>query len=64
MIRKAIMTDMPAVLCIFEAARVYMRETGNPTQWGMNNPSQETLEAVWWHMMISALGGLGRWELK
>lgn len=45
MIRKAIMTDMPAVLCIFEAARVYMRETGNPTQWGMNNPSQETLEA-------------------
>lgn len=44
-IRKAVMGDMPVILRIYEAARAYMREHGNPSQWGNNNPPRETLEA-------------------
>ena len=44
MIRLAEMADLPAILPIYEAARRYMRESGNPTQWGDSNPPRATLE--------------------
>ena len=44
MIRLAGLSDLPAILLVYEAARCYMRETGNPTQWGDSNPPQATLE--------------------
>ena len=44
-IRKAEKGDFPAVLAVYDAARKYMRENGNPTQWGMNHPSESLLRA-------------------
>ena len=44
MIRLAELSDLPALLPVYEAARRYMRENGNPTQWGDSNPPRATLE--------------------
>ena len=43
MIRKCDETDFPAVLRIFGAARTFMAENGNPTQWGGAYPGLEEL---------------------
>lgn len=43
-IRKAQPTDMPRITAIYEAAREFMRHSGNPTQWGENHPSTQLLE--------------------
>lgn len=44
MVRLAEMDDLPAVEEIYRAARLYMKNTGNPTQWGDTRPSREMLE--------------------
>lgn len=37
-IRTATERDLPKILIIYENARTYMREHGNPTQWGDDHP--------------------------
>ena len=44
MIRKAIGEDLPEILKIYENARKFMAENGNPNQWGKTNPPQTVLE--------------------
>ena len=43
-IRKALPEDMPEILKIYDRARAFMRETGNPNQWGNHNPPVSVLE--------------------
>ena len=44
MIRKALRKDFPEILAIYENARKFMAENGNPNQWGKTNPPQSVLE--------------------
>ena len=44
-IRRACMEDLPQILRIYECARAYMRESGNPTQWAGGYPPVERVEA-------------------
>ena len=44
-IREARVEDIPDVLEIYESARRFMRDTGNPTQWHSSGPSEESLRA-------------------
>ncbi len=44
MIRLAAAEDLNAVLNIYGAARRFMCESGNPTQWGDGYPAKELLE--------------------
>lgn len=37
------MEDMPALRRIYAAARRFMRETGNPNQWGEDRPEEQLL---------------------
>ncbi len=37
-VRRAKTSDLPEVLAIYEAARDFMRHTGNPSQWGEDYP--------------------------
>lgn len=39
-IRKASESDLPQIMDIYEAARAYMAENGNPTQWTDGYPSE------------------------
>ena len=43
-IRLAQREDLSAILAVYEAARRYMRENGNPTQWGESYPERSMLE--------------------
>jgi len=43
-IRKTTINDLTNVLRIYAEAREFMRETGNPGQWGSEHPSQEMIE--------------------
>lgn len=43
-IREALPTDLPELLRVYAAAREAMRQSGNPTQWGKDRPTRETLE--------------------
>ena len=43
MIRLAQTEDMPRILEIYAAARVFMRSHGNDTQWGLTYPGEELL---------------------
>ncbi len=45
MIRLATHDDLPKLLDIYEYARQFMREQGNPTQWGASHPEKDILEA-------------------
>ena len=38
------MSDLPRILEIYDAARQYMVQSGNPTQWGDGYPKRELLE--------------------
>lgn len=42
MVRKATKKDLPEILTIYESARQYMKENGNPRQWGDELPLAET----------------------
>lgn len=44
-IRAARQSDISELTRCFECARVYMRECGNPTQWGDSRPSMSLVEA-------------------
>lgn len=41
MVRKALFSDIDTILKIYEKARQYMAETGNPKQWSDSYPSKE-----------------------
>lgn len=41
---KASLEELPEILWIYEAARQFMRENGNPAQWGKTYPSQALVE--------------------
>lgn len=43
MIRLAEHRDLPAVQKVYAHARTFMRETGNPTQWGNSYPTRALL---------------------
>lgn len=42
-IRKAVSDDWEQILAIYQHAREYMRQTGNPNQWKDSSPSTEIL---------------------
>lgn len=42
-VRRATETDMPRLNEIYAIARKFMRENGNPTQWGDNRPSEASV---------------------
>lgn len=43
-IRKARRNDLPAIMSIYEKAREFMRQNGNPTQWGNGRPEKSQIE--------------------
>ena len=43
-VRKALPKDLPEIVKIYEHARAFMRQNGNPNQWGNNNPPISVLE--------------------
>ena len=43
-VRDAVKEDLQRIMEIYRHAQDYMIETGNPTQWGHFNPTQETIE--------------------
>ena len=43
-IQKATLCDLTEILRVYEAARAYMREHGNATQWGNTYPPEETVK--------------------
>ena len=45
MIRQATVQDIPAILRIYDAARAFMRRSGNMTQWSGGYPSEEIVRA-------------------
>ncbi len=42
-IRKSTLQDLDAMLQVYETARAYMAEHGNPTQWGTSYPERDML---------------------
>ncbi|MGL5433967.1 MAG: GNAT family N-acetyltransferase [Lachnospiraceae bacterium] len=42
-IRKTTMEDLQAVMGLYEKARQFMQENGNPGQWGTNHPPREMI---------------------
>ena len=40
-IRKTTMADLDVVCDIYEGARAFMKQSGNPTQWGDTNPPRD-----------------------
>ena len=44
-IRHAAPADLPDLLALFDAARRFMAQNGNPHQWGRRFPTKEMLEA-------------------
>lgn len=42
-IRPSTVEDLPILLALYEEARQFMRDTGNPTQWGETHPRKELL---------------------
>ena len=44
MVRKATVNDIDQIAEIYNAARVFMRQTGNPTQWSGGYPQRELTE--------------------
>lgn len=60
-VRKAVIDDLPQIMEIFDHARKFMKQTGNPTQWGDNYPPEEVVIddiAVKGHMYV-VVGGVG-----
>ena len=44
-IRKSERRDLEQIMALYEEARVFMRENGNPSQWGDSHPPREMIEA-------------------
>ena len=45
MIRQATVQDIPEILRIYEAARAFMRRSGNMTQWSGGYPPEDIIRA-------------------
>ena len=43
-IRASQKEDITAIMRIYEKARAFMDQTGNPTQWGDGYPQQDLIE--------------------
>ena len=43
MIEKATLSQFPQILTIYETARVFMAQNGNPDQWGMTYPPEDMI---------------------
>ena len=43
MIEKATFSQLPEIMAIYERARVFMAESGNPDQWGTAHPPEEMI---------------------
>lgn len=43
-IRNSTEADLPQMMAIYAAARVFMEENGNPDQWGKEHPPQSLIE--------------------
>lgn len=43
-IRQANIEDLPQLLALYDHARIFMAEHGNPVQWGKNYPPEELVE--------------------
>lgn len=43
-IRKASTNDLPEIMSIYESARAFMRDNGNPTQWGAGRPAMSVIK--------------------
>ena len=43
-IRQANIEDLPQLLALYDHARIFMAEHGNPVQWGKNYPTEELVE--------------------
>lgn len=43
-IRQAKLADVPSIMRIYEKARVFMENSGNPTQWAVGYPGQQLVE--------------------
>lgn len=44
-IRRTLISDLDKVMIIYENARKFMRENGNPDQWGHNYPDEEVIKS-------------------
>lgn len=44
-IRKSERRDLEQIMALYEEARAFMRENGNPSQWGNSHPPREMIEA-------------------
>lgn len=44
-IRRSTIDDLPQIMSIYSAARLFMREHGNPTQWSGGYPSRDIIAA-------------------
>ena len=42
-IRPAVISELPQILDIYQKARQFMRDTGNPGQWGDQHPAESIL---------------------
>ena len=45
LIRKALQGELSSVMEIYDSARAYMRENGNPEQWAGGYPARELIES-------------------
>lgn len=43
MIQKAMLSQLPQIMAIYEKAREFMANNGNPDQWGTTDPPEETV---------------------
>ena len=48
MIRQALLSDLETILDIYDEARVFMRQNGNPSQWRNGYPSKGRVENGKW----------------
>lgn len=39
-IRRAVMSELPQIMAVYEYARDFMARTGNPDQWGKTHPTE------------------------
>ena len=43
MIEKAVLWQLPQIMTVYDRARAFMANTGNPLQWGQNYPPEEMI---------------------
>ena len=66
-IRQANIEDLPQLLALYDHARIFMAEHGNPAQWGKNYPSEELVEGDMWGWQMKELwqrSFTARWKIR